>query len=42
MDVYVRVDVWEAVIWFMGVGVKTDRMRTVIILVPRIQPVNYI
>ena len=31
-----RVDEWEAVIWCMGVGVKADRMRTVIILVPRI------
>ena len=30
------VDVWEAVIWCMGVGVKADRMRIVIILVPRI------
>ena len=25
----------EAVIWCMGVGVKADRMRIVIILVPR-------
>ena len=32
----VRVDVWEEVIWCMGVGVKADRMRIVIILVPRI------
>ena len=30
------VDVWEAVIWLMGVGVKVDRMRIVIILVPSI------
>ena len=29
-----HVDVWEAVIWCMGV--KADRMRIVIILVPRI------
>ena len=28
------VDVWEAVIWCTGVGVKADRMRIVIILVP--------
>ena len=34
MYVCVRVDVWEAVIWCMGVGVKADRMRIVIILVP--------
>ena len=34
MYVCVRVDEWEAVIWFMGVG--ADRMRIVIILVPRI------
>ena len=34
--VCVRVDVWEAVIWCMGVGVKADRMRIVIILVPSI------
>ncbi len=32
----------EAVIWCMGVGVKADRMRIVIILVPRIQPINHI
>ena len=31
--VCVRVDVWEAVIWCMGVGVKADRMRIVIILI---------
>ena len=31
-----RADVWEAVIWCMGVGVKADKMRIVIILVPRI------
>ena len=31
----VHVDVWEA-IWCMGVSVKVDRMRIVIILVPRI------
>ena len=30
------VDVWEAVIWYMGVGVKADRIRTMIILMPRI------
>ena len=29
--VCVRVGVWEAVIWCMGVGVKADRMRIVII-----------
>ena len=29
-------DVWEVVIWCMGVGVKADRMRIVIILVPSI------
>ena len=29
-------DVCEAVIWYMGVGVKADRMRIVIILVPSI------
>ena len=29
-------DLWEAVIWCMGVGVKADRMRIVIILVPSI------
>ena len=29
-------DVWEAVIWCIGVGVKADRMRIVIILVPSI------
>ena len=34
------VGVWEAVIWCMGVGVKADRMRIVIILVPRIQSIN--
>ena len=33
-EISVRVDVWKAVIWCMGVGVKADRMRTVIILVP--------
>ena len=27
-------DVWETVIWCMGAGVKADRMRIVIILVP--------
>ena len=32
---------WEAVIWCMGVGVKADRMRTVIIHVP-MQPVSHI
>ena len=32
----VRVDVFEAVILCTGVGVKADRMRIVIILVPRI------
>ena len=26
--------VWVAVIWFMGVGVKADRMRIMILLVP--------
>ena len=36
MNVCVRVDEWEAVIWCMGVGAKADRMRIVIILVPRI------
>ena len=40
--VCVRVDVWEAVIWCMGVGVKADRMKIVIILVPSIQPINHI
>ena len=30
---YVCVGMWEAVIWCMGVGVKADRMRIVIILV---------
>ena len=30
------VGVWEAVIWCMGVGVKADMMRIVIILVPSI------
>ena len=40
--VCVRVDVWEAVIWCMGVGVKADRMRIVIILVPSIYPINHI
>ena len=36
------VDVWEAVIWCMGV--KEDRMRIVIILVPRIYiyPIDHI
>ena len=29
-------DVWEAVILCTGVGVKADRMRIVIILVPHI------
>ena len=38
----VRVDVWEAVIWCVGVGVKADRMRIVIILVPRTWPINHI
>ena len=33
---YVCVDVWETVIWSMGVGVKADRMRIVMVLVPRI------
>ena len=33
---YVCVDVWEAVILCTGVGVKADRMRIVIILVPHI------
>ena len=34
MDLYrsMRVGVWEAVIWCMGVVVKADRMRIVIIL----------
>ena len=36
MYVGVRVDVWEAVLWCMGVGVKADRMKIVIILVLRI------
>ena len=36
VSVYLRVGVWEAVIWCMGVGVKADRMRIVIILVPSI------
>ena len=30
------VDVWEAVIWYMGMGAKADRMRIVIIFVPSI------
>ena len=34
--VCVRVDVWEAVILCTGVGVKADRMRIVIIIMPRI------
>ena len=34
--VCVRVDVWEAVMWCMGVGVKADRMRIAIILAPRV------
>ena len=42
MYVCVRVDVWEAMVRCMGVGVKADRMRTVIILVPRIQPISHI
>ena len=42
MYVCVCVDVWEAVIWCMGVGVKADRMRIVIILVPSILPINHI
>ena len=42
MYVCVRVDVCEAVIWYMGVGVTADRMRIVIILVPRIEPVDHI
>ena len=42
MYVCERVDVWEAVIWRMDVGVKADRMRIVIILVPSIQPINHI
>ena len=29
-------DVWEAVIWCMGVGVKADRMRIVIIYLCRV------
>ena len=33
---YACVDIWEAVIWCMGVGVKVDKMRTVIILVSHI------
>ena len=41
MYVCVRVDVWEAVIWCMGVGVKADRMRIVIILVQSILPINH-
>ena len=40
--VSVRVVVWEAVIWRMGVFVKADRMRIVSILVPSIQPINHI
>ena len=36
MYVCVRVDVWEAVMWCMGVGVKADRMRIAIILAPRV------
>ena len=32
--VYVCVCVWEAVIWCMGVGVKADRMKIVVMLVP--------
>ena len=32
--------VWEVVIWCMGVGVKADRTRIVIILVPHILPIN--
>ena len=36
MYVCASVDVWEAVIWCMGVGVKADRTRIVIILVPSI------
>ena len=39
---YVCVCVWEAVIWCIGVGVKADRMRIVIILVPSILPINHI
>ena len=31
-DVCMRVAVWEAVIWCMGVGVKADRMRIAFIL----------
>ena len=34
MYVCVWMDVWEKVIWCMGVGVKADRMRIVIIFVP--------
>ena len=34
--VRVRVDVWEAVMLCMVVGVKADRIRIVIILVPSI------
>ena len=34
--VCVRVGVWEAVIWCMGVFVKADRMRIESILVPSI------
>ena len=32
--------VWEAVVWCMAVGVKADRMRIVIILVPSRQHIN--
>ena len=37
-----RVGVWEAVIWCMGVRVKTVRMRIVIILVPSRYRINHI
>ena len=37
-----RVGVWEAVIWCMGVRVKMVRMRIVIILVPSIYRINQI
>ena len=40
--VCVHVDVWEVVIWCLGVGVKADRMRIVIILVLHIWPINHI
>ena len=37
-----RVDVWEAAIWCMSVGVKADRMRILIILVLSMWPINHI